>query len=386
MKKLSVILFVLIVLSASCKGQANWILEERFRTEDFLPEVDMQLEYAVSKGSLCRFNSVYYFHSDVNFIYYYDETSGLSGKLCAKADCTHDSADCNAYLASISGLQIYDGKLYFIEDASTLYCMDLTGNNRVSVMFLRNLQGTNPKFAIHRGYVYTSVSDDQIQDGGQKTRFTLSQQVLGQTDTAKTIIDETFEAMSVEAWILCGNHLYAALDAVQQSGSLNRLYDYDIQTGELNSLWNEKSNYGTLDLRINDSHTDLEMIQKTLTGSIRVIEFDLNLKTRREMLLFSEERAIPFANFVENKIIGFHNGGKRGLLPYQIFDRAGEVMAEGVFPEQPGGSSYTMMTGCGSDENGIYMAMHNMDIGEERLLRIPYDSDKLDTLIACSRN
>lgn len=61
-----------------------------------------------------------------------------------------------------------------------------------------------PNSALHRGYIYTSVVQDIMQEGKPQMRFTLCQQILGQTETRKIIIDKTMAGTAVEKWLIQG--------------------------------------------------------------------------------------------------------------------------------------------------------------------------------------
>ena len=89
----------------------NYLLDEKFDTEAYLPGYDMQNSYARYKVA-CETEEAYYFKPDQDvFLYFYDKESGLSGKLCGRPECPHDSPACNAYLDVRFGISYYDGKI-----------------------------------------------------------------------------------------------------------------------------------------------------------------------------------------------------------------------------------------------------------------------------------
>ena len=68
-------------------------------------------QYAISPSG------IYYLQKDFsdfsnNYIWYCDHGSDTFVKLCGRADCTHDNADCNAYVYEGSSLSFYNGYLY----------------------------------------------------------------------------------------------------------------------------------------------------------------------------------------------------------------------------------------------------------------------------------
>jgi len=377
--KLQILLIITVILCSSCISSEDFLLEARFHTQEYLPEYDMQPDYAVSGGSVCRKDKVYYYKPfyNFNYIYYYDETSGISGKVCGKAECTHHSRECNAFCNSPCGIQIYDGMLYFIEN-DALYRMDLSGNRREKVMFLRSMEGMNAKFALHRGYIYTSVVQDIMQEGKPQMRFTLCQQILGQTETKKIIIDKTMAGTAVEKWLIQGNHLYLALDDCRTEDMLftNEFYRYDIGTDELDSLRTDYTEWGIIGMRT--GHASIEMIQKSIQNGIRISRYDWNTKKISEPFQLQAAGSMGFIILSEEQILEYSSIGK---LEYKLSDRKGSVIRKGVLPEPSSASKHTSLIGDGSDSEGFLVEMLNFDTGEARLLRIPYDGTEVQILI-----
>ena len=174
MKKAAVFFIVIyLILCIGCNESNNseiavdptqYLLDEKFNTDEYLPEDDVQKQFMESKGWLQKYNGVYYIYSyDTKYIYYYDEASRTSGKLCGKGECTHDTSDCNAYNPFIMNIQIYHGYLYWINTEGNLYRCDLTGNNREAVQKLSASDGCF--FLMHRGYVYMYECQGTVQEG-----------------------------------------------------------------------------------------------------------------------------------------------------------------------------------------------------------------------------
>ena len=64
------------------------------------PGLEMQQEYTQSRGQICSWNGVTYYLT-AEWLYYYDEASGISGKLCGKPECDHNNHNCNAHVLSL---------------------------------------------------------------------------------------------------------------------------------------------------------------------------------------------------------------------------------------------------------------------------------------------
>lgn len=96
LKKIFVICIFLSLACCSCtqEGQEDIVFD------------DVQSEYAMSNGSLCKEGTIYYATAN-NRLFYYDEKTKTSGLLCGRADCSHDDMNCDAYIdSSGAGIQI----------------------------------------------------------------------------------------------------------------------------------------------------------------------------------------------------------------------------------------------------------------------------------------
>lgn len=96
-------------------------------------------------------SGTYFISSDTNnhnssedrFVLYLDHGSNVLVKLCSRVDCTHDTADCNAYLYMGSDLSYYCGFLYGITGEgpdtkeSKLVRIEPDGANHVTMFDLR---------------------------------------------------------------------------------------------------------------------------------------------------------------------------------------------------------------------------------------------------------
>ena len=202
---------------------------------------------AASNGKVTRFGDVYYAGMG-NIAVYYDTVSGVTGAVCGKADCTHNSMACNAFLdlGNITGLQIYDGKIYWLQGAGysrILYRMDLDGNNREQVQVLDDISGIDPRFAIHRGYVYTTVLKSEVQNRQSYYILEIKQYMLGQEKQEAQIIytgEYTGDARYYCRFL--GNHMYVAVenDVELKNASFNRqFFSYDMKAQEWKLLWED---------------------------------------------------------------------------------------------------------------------------------------------------
>lgn len=81
-----------------------------------------------------------------NYILYGDHGSNTIIKLCGRADCAHNSAECNSYFTKAENICYYDGHLYTCAGMGPnkeLIRMNLDGSNRISLYSLRELYAQN---------------------------------------------------------------------------------------------------------------------------------------------------------------------------------------------------------------------------------------------------
>ncbi len=175
----------------SASGGGNYLLDEKFQTETYLSSYDMQNAYARFKIA-CESENAYYFKPEQShFIYFYDKETGVVDKLCGRPECSHDTADCNAYLDEQLGICCYNQKIYFTKQdkmRSVLYAMNEDGTDLERVQELQSdMNGWNPMMRIHREYVYTAVIKNEVIDGQESSRVIVQQEILGQ-ESGETVV------------------------------------------------------------------------------------------------------------------------------------------------------------------------------------------------------
>jgi len=263
--------------------------------------------------------------------------------------------------------------------------MDLSGNNREFVMVVRNLTGMDFKFFIHRGYIYSSVFANKVANGKSSSIFSLYQQILGQTDTIKEIVTKDVTGAALSYWIIRGNRLYLSLGelASDKMSVQNELYCYHIQSGELETLWSDNTDYFISQMTADD--TGINMMQDqiiTMTESY-FVRFDLESKSMRQLLV-SQDPHMPAGCFSQDKLMwyGTRFSGEEGKpLQYQILDIEGEPISEGSFPSETQNKK-VFIARWGGDEKGFLFNLQNMEANISKLLRIPYDSEDVEILIS----
>lgn len=332
-----ILFLVLLMTLSACSEPNNYLLDEKFATEEFLPDYDMDSELRQWQG-LCEQNDVLYFRVD-EWLFYYDKASGQIAKLCGKPECTHDTASCNARHFGTVGGCVYDGYLYFAEMASTGYSIlsriDLDGKRKEVVQTLPDLYGYNAQLHIHRGYVYTSVERTEVTDGVPSTHFVLYQDVLGGKEDQRKVIYENSFASLMEQYKLIGNKLFLVMDQWDRDRTGRRvLSSYDVVTGEMRQLWNanaewplylnsfyvDQKEYRLIGMSWNDDETEY---------TVRTSQFDLESKkmTDKVKTIYDGHR---MGGITKDYVIVFESYPKTPEGKYQIMDHEGNLIDEGV--------------------------------------------------------
>lgn len=348
---------------------------------DEQPGYDMQAEYARSSGFVCKHNSVYYYITLTHWIYYYDDISKVGGKLCAKPECTHETGSCNAYAHGIGGVQVYDEMLYFTDGLGSLCRMDLTGTQRETVMSLRPLDGVNPRWAIHRGYVYSSVIKNTVSEGESCDIYSLYRQKLKSTKEEKELIlEQKYKPGSInEFWLIQGNRLYLSLD--ENERTYRNFYSFDIESGILETLFSGPSEGYVADFRADE--TGLDILEKT-GKRVRLLRYDFTHRTLSELsqrtdageymglMSADRQRILFYMLFTEKGADG------EEACQYKILDREEKDLSIGSIS----GKAW-VLNGYGGDDVGFLLSrmIINKDYQEHELWRIPYDTGQAELLI-----
>ena len=190
----------------------RYLLDEKFNTEDYLLDFDEQMGFAESKGGIVKKDSVYYMYSyNTGYLYYYDEVTGTSGKLCGRAECVHDDMTCNAYLGHTMNIQVYDGYIYWLDGGHLFYRCDLDGNNRELVRDFRVVGSYY--FTMHRGYIYLREYRQEIRNGQNVNTLEIKQYELEKNDSEEKIIFRDESTSNTRYMIqFYGNTMYLVID------------------------------------------------------------------------------------------------------------------------------------------------------------------------------
>lgn len=360
MKRVYACLMLPLILSSmmGCSSTTNpenenYLLDEKFDTEAYLPGYDMQPAFQSADGQFCSEGSVYYTVLN-SWIFYYDRESDTSGILCGKPECAHKDASCTAYAGNMMGcIQVYDGKLYWLS-GSTPYCMDLDGTNREVFQKVEAMNGLSPQFYIHRGYLYTCLVGFQVTSAEAQGTMEIKRYPLGEEAEPVIVFHKEYPYNNI--WYKCrfsGNSMYFMIDDAQdldvESMMQHReLYEYHLQTGELEQLWSLEENWTVYGMEVTEEgiyvlnlRTDYNVTDRS---HIYLSYFDFR---QREMIRYEEialDEGYMGANLVDGYILAFRYDEDK--TEYQVYDLNYQNVAEGVVD---GGAN-----AIGIDEYGIY--------------------------------
>lgn len=203
-------------------------------------------------------DTIYFARYSDNYIKYVDKATGVSGVLCGKPECRHDSDSCNAHVVSLDALFFDSGRLWWIassfsESAGSSQCLFSTApdgtDRRTEATLSRDAFPSRfgaRCFALHNRWLYMGAVKKEIVDGAQMDYNYIAAFPLDSKETPKIILEE--EAPS------CGNNnlalqfydgdlyiLTSSLNAAEPEAWLFdfRLRRWDPETGELELLYED---------------------------------------------------------------------------------------------------------------------------------------------------
>ena len=255
---------------------------------------DVETRYVMSRGNLARAGSVYYVNK--GYLWYYDDETDTMGKLCGKAECMHDSMTCNAYTGAraVGGVQIYDGKLYFMR-GNTIVCTDFAGNNLENVMMLPvgNATLSNPEWVIHRGELFFRKNEHIVDRANPRKDLKITRQQLGDYTNVESVF-EVIDSTAWGDWMLRGDQMF--IDLSYGAWGKREFYMYDLNTREIITLIDEKFNGYIVDYQVDDE--SFTFLGRTLDETY-ILKYDL--KSKKNTKIFKrKESDMDFSSQMSN--------------------------------------------------------------------------------------
>ena len=363
----SIVLIVTCLLLPGCTQSNDVYTDERFYTDDYLPNYDVSEQHIVSSGYLDKQDTTYYACGPLSetWIHYYDDQTGTEGILCGKPECTHDSNLCNGYIFIPMGIQVYDQHLYWLSDATQIWRMNLQGTEREfvrTVEFAKSGGIINIYFAIHRGYVYEGYVENEVEDGETYMRLHIRQYSLADPEApGKDIINQRYEGIPNMSWCFKGNNIYFWIDCQETNGD-NRQREflaYDIVKDQMETIWSGEEDWYTKGYVIDDDEKGMvileaEEFQENEDLYIRksYLDFESGTKENGEKVLIGQDYVYQ-GGIADGYILVFHyieqsEDGDSDFSEYKLYDYDFNLIREGKVPDNK-------LYCAGIDETGILL-------------------------------
>ena len=373
--------FMMICCSCAQKGQTDVVFD------------DVQSEYATSNGSLCKEGNVYYATANKR-LFYYDEATKTSGLLCGRADCNHEDMSCDAYIdPSGAGIQIYQEKIYWIENLSFLCRMDLDGRNHEQVQLLTRpdnhplMVGLNPRFSIYGDHLYVSVVKEKVTAGKAENEVSVYRYNMADLDAEAHEVFRKNYLGGQECNYHCRFYqdmIYIMVDygGVGNDGQFEgELYQYDLKKESLAQLWAGGLHGHVFNVVVNEEGVHVLANKGIYEGetrrtSSRVYTYGVEEQNMQisEVVDIPQEEGFLGTGF-ENGYFMFLPGVLRGS-PYRIYDWDGNLLREGKVS-----GNFLYCIGC--DDTGWLFKQDdsNYPIWSYKVIRIPFDPEEEEEIL-----
>jgi hypothetical protein len=275
-------------------GDSSWV-----KGESPVPNRRMGLDRNFPEHTANGENGIYLL--DRSFIYYLENGTDVLIPLCGRPDCTHNSADCNAYIVG-SEITYYDGFLYVFCGGSDakIVRMDPDGSNHVTVIDLmesvNKIGGERVSSGfVTEGYCVFSISKMvEVDDGdGSDISQQFKEQWIGSfyckidgSQGEPKVLSGKHEEISVSPLYSCGNIILAFANEPQNGGEYasywqwhpeTDTYTYLMDTPRYSGYYDDTAGYYHMDgaIRRYTIATGKEevMAQTGLTGAYHVRAF-----------------------------------------------------------------------------------------------------------------
>lgn len=344
MKKTAfIICMLLLVLTASCGSESakkEWNEEATATTKKTETQ---KVDYSNGEGeeSIPCFwgeymaasqNGYYYWSFDgSNQLRFFDREGEVSVPVCNKAECEHNTEDCNAYYPKIlldtkendtyasPILQFYEGSIYTIGCDSQknicLYQISADGSERKKVVNLYRVDflgdtWESPTVWLHKGYVYyVDVRERKQKLAKKKLKSNAEEEIVFQTENDRS---EIYRIKSYD------NSIYFQVAEYTEDETKGNLYCYDTQK-EHTDIIKEKviAPYGVIGKKVYYAST---------TGN-----YCYDIESKKE-IMFSEKSSSDYPDELETfgEYIYIVSDDKK----LNIYDTSGEIVYQGMPDKQ----------------------------------------------------
>ncbi len=240
----------------------DYLSDPKFDTEEALPQYDCDKSWVHRLGgnTACATEDTLYSIGTIgnyDYIFFCDLTTGISGPLCGKPECTHNDGRCNAYTRGAAyGLSIYDGQLFWMDYDENwdpaIFCMSLDGLNRVKVCKLdrsrkEKIHGDRT-LVFHRGYAIYGGRATVVADGSPQYGLLVYAVSLA-TGEETVILEQMFEdgiAPTVDT-VPWRDKLYLVTHQWMEDGQEDKvnfcIFEWKLKTHETSLLYTQTGDF-----------------------------------------------------------------------------------------------------------------------------------------------
>lgn len=377
MKKAGILLSIAAAVLSACVAKVPMV-SNLFSTA---ASMDSRQEYVRYQNRFAENNGIVYFENSYSMIgekadlmMYCELSTGISGPLCGKPECTHDNPDCNAYIGYNSendsimpdGLFVYDGRLYYtimrtIEkegEGLYLYSMALDGTGRKTEMKLgdfaeNRFPNQNNKSLMHRGYFFMCGGTPYIRDGEWVQREMLS--VWSLKTQEKMVLFEWEDPRPgritysyIQAF---QDQLYYLLTFPEEKDENKTEYSLQLYKVELSTLSMEKLFEGTAAFEVREMRvTDSEIWISDAKGI--VYQFDFKEGTLRMCFPMADEEEETGRVYFSEGIAYCFTRNDRDEQFFTVRDPEGNELTHQMIRDKV--SSYIRFN-LGNDSENVYV-------------------------------
>ena len=367
------------ILLGACAAEDSGVLDPRFETEEYLPQYDMQNEFSFINVACETEDTLYYMmFMGERQIHYYNKETGEGGILCGKPECTHDVDDCNSFAITAGGLNIYDGRIWFITwntgaPGSILYAMNLDGTKRERIQALSYQGGHSTKMHLHRGYLYIGVTQREVIEGEPSYHLTITRQEIGnEADEPELVYESRARMTQLFRYIIQGNTLYgyrqyAESTDIEQKTELFRC-DLTKGTQETLAVWDSTSTYpGGLWIDGENIYmSESEMLgeeekRETWSTQLWVWQYSLREGTIEKRMEMNHPRAGGQWEIAPDLHLGaVEQVPNERQYAFTILDISGEIVREYIVENNPTGGELSGQMTYGMTEEGMICSISRM--------------------------
>lgn len=215
--------------------------------------VDVQNYWSTTTHSIAKGEGGYYYQSDsYDYLLFYDEELKDSYPVCGKADCHHDTIECNAYIGHgiraektdvsylLGTVYYYQGYIYLLSDKGDLVKFAPDGSSReviANVYTYEGRTGINLVFCGDDVYVYDGVGHSGMKEEMVETitRYSLDGK------EKEVVVEYRGVGASINNAKIYGNQLFFTIEEMQKKEvdgieqavtEYSGLYVYNVETGE----------------------------------------------------------------------------------------------------------------------------------------------------------